>query len=44
MDIDQFKFTVSPYFLPGFMDVFSWSIPFVSEKVLDIYTEIFKHL
>lgn len=26
------------------MDVFNWSIPFVSEKILDIYTEIYKHL
>lgn len=26
------------------MNVFNWSIPFVSEKVLEVYTEIYKHL
>lgn len=44
LDIDQFKFTQSPYFLPNFMNVFSWSLPFVSEKIVEIYTEIYKHL
>ena len=38
LDIDQFKFTISPYYLPGFMNVFDWSIPFVSEKVFEVYT------
>lgn len=26
------------------MNLFNWSIPFVSEKVIDIYSEIYKHL
>lgn len=44
LDIDQFKFTPSPYYLPNFMNIFTWSIPFVSEKIVEIYTEIYKHL
>lgn len=44
LDIDQFKFTPTPYFLPNFMNVFSWSIPFVSEKIMEIYNEIYKHV
>ena len=26
------------------MNLFTWSIPFVSEKVIDIYSGIYKHL
>lgn len=44
LDIDQFKFTPTPYYLPNFMNIFDWSIPFVSEKILEIYTEIYSHL
>lgn len=44
LDIDQFKFTPSPYFLPNFMNIFNWSIPFVSEKIIEVYSEIYKHL
>ena len=42
MNIKQYKDVVHPFHLPGGMDLFKWSVPFLIEKIGAMMDELFK--
>ena len=42
INIQQYNYSPHPFILPDFMNIFSWSIPFVSEKISEMLLQIIK--
>lgn len=42
LEIKQFSYSEQPFTLPDFKDAFSWSFPFLAEKILAIFLQITK--
>lgn len=40
LDIQQFHYSQHPYHLPNFMNIFEWSVPFVTEKISEMFHNI----
>ena len=44
MNIKQYKDVTHPFHLPGGMDLFKWSVPFLLEKVTDMLVHVTKKM
>ena len=42
VNIQQYNYSPHPFILPSFMNIFNWSIPFVSEKISEMLLQIIK--
>ena len=42
INIQQYNYSPHPFTLPDYMNIFSWSIPFVSEKISEMLLQIIK--
>ena len=40
LSLKQFEETDPPYRLPGNMDVFEWSVPFLAQKVMNMLLNV----
>jgi serine/threonine-protein phosphatase 2B catalytic subunit len=42
INIEQYNYSPHPFILPDYMNIFNWSIPFVSEKISEMLMQIIK--